>query len=106
MMYKFFLVGLVVLTACGVSVAAEQSWTGQVSTGMCGTANMDKQCIANCVKAGEKYVLVSKGKVHEIHNQDFGDLAKHVGHTVKLTGVPGPDGKAITVGKIEMGSAR
>ena len=97
---------LIVLIACGASLAADQSWTGQISTGMCGTAHMDKKCIENCVKAGEKYVLVSKGRVHEIQNQDFGDLGKHVGHIVKLTGTLGPDGKTVTVSQVEMGSAR
>jgi hypothetical protein len=61
-------VALIVLLAGGASFAADQSWTGQISTGMCGTAHLDKKCIENCVKAGEKYVLVSKGRVHEIQN--------------------------------------
>jgi hypothetical protein len=67
---------------------------------------MEKKCIQNCVRAGEKYVFVSKGKVLEIQNQDFADLETHAGHTVKLTGTLGSDGKAVTVSKVEMGSAR
>ena len=102
MMQRGFRVALTVLIACGVSFAAEQTWTGQISTSMCGTAHMDSRCIQNCVKAGEKYVFVSKGKVREIRNQDFGDLEKHAGHTVKLTGTLGPDGKTVTVSKVEM----
>lgn len=98
-------VALAVLMACGVSFA-EQTWTGRISTGMCGTAPMDNKCIQNCVKAGEKYVFVSKGKILEIQNQDFGDLEKYAGHPVKLTGALGSDGKAVTVSKVEMGSAR
>ena len=98
-------VTLAVLVACGVSFA-EQTWTGRISTSMCGTAPMDNKCIQNCVKAGEKYVFVSKGKILEIQNQDFGDLEKHAGHPVKLTGALGSDGKTVTVSKVEMGSAR
>ena len=105
MMQRGFRVGLTVLIACGVGFAAEQTWTGQISTSMCGTAHMDSKCIQNCVKAGEKYVFVSRGKVREIRNQDFGDLEKHAGDTVKLTGALGPDGKTVTVSKIEMVSA-
>lgn len=67
---------------------------------------MDSKCIHNCIKAGEKYVFASKGKVREIRNQDFGDLEKHAGHSVKLTGELGSDGKTITVTKVEMASAR
>ncbi len=99
-------VGLTVLFACCVSFAADQSWTGQLSTDMCGTGHMDKKCIENCVKAGEKYVVVSKGKVYEIQNQDFTDLGQHVGDIVKVTGTLGPDGKTVTVSKVEMGSDR
>ena len=65
---------------------------------------MGHDCIMNCIKAGEKYVLVNKGKVHKIQNQDFSDLEKHAGHTVKLTGDVGSDGQTITVTKIAMAS--
>lgn len=98
-------VALFAVMACGASFAADQSWTGQISTGMCGTARMDRKCVENCVKAGEKYVFVSKGRVHEIQNQDFGDLGKHIGEVVKLTGTLGSDGKSVTVSKVEMRSA-
>ena len=84
----------------GTTVAAAHTWTGRISTGMC-TAAMKRDCILNCVKAGEKYVLVSQGKVHKIQNQDFGDLPTHAGDTVSLTGELGSDG-AITVTKVAM----
>lgn len=67
---------------------------------------MDTKCIQNCIKAGDKYVFVSKGKIHEIQNQDFADLEKHAGHPVKLTGTLGADGKSVTVSKVEMSKAR
>ena len=108
MMQKGFRVTLTVLLACGVSFAADQTWTGRISASMCSAAHnvMEHDCILNCIKAGAKYVFVNKGQVREIQNQDFGDLEKHAGHTVKLTGALGSDGKTVTVSKIEMGSAR
>ena len=105
MIHRGFRVALTALIACGV-IFAQQTWTGRIGSSMCGQAHMDRKCIQNCIKAGEKYVFVSKGKVREIHNQDFGDLEKHAGHTVKLTGTLGSDGKTVTVSKVEMVSAR
>ena len=96
---------LMALIACGVSFAEQTwTWTGSISTGMCGMAHMDSKCVQNCVKAGEKYVFVSKGKVLAIQNQDFADLDKHAGHIVKLTGTLGSDGKTVIVSKVGMGS--
>ena len=63
---------------------------------------MGHDCILNCIKAGEKYVFVTKGQVRKINNQEFSDLEKHAGHTVKLTGDLGSDGKTITVTKVAM----
>lgn len=96
---------LTVLIACGASFAA-QTWAGEITASMCGKSHMDSKCIQNCIKAGEKYVFVSKGQIHGIQNQDFGDLEKHAGHSVKLTGTLGSDGKTVTVSKIEMVSAK
>ena len=105
MIHRGFRAALTALIACGVSFA-QQTWTGRITASMCGQAHMDGKCIQNCIKAGEKYVFVSKGKIREIQNQDFGDLEKHAGHTVKLTGTLGSDGKTVTVSKVEMVSAR
>jgi hypothetical protein len=81
----------------------QQTWTGEITTGMCKVTggSMAHDCILNCVKGGEKYVLIAKGQVREISNQDFSDLKEHAGHRVRLTGSLGPNGKTITVGKIE-----
>ena len=98
----------ILLTAwitCGASFAA-QTWAGEITAGMCGKSHMDAKCIQNCIKAGEKYVFVTKGQIHEIQNQDFADLEKHAGHPVKLTGTLGPDGKSVTVSKVEMSTNR
>ena len=90
---------LTVVFACAAGVAAEQTWTGRIASSMC-KAGMDHDCIMNCIKAGEKYVFVTKGKILQIQNQDFIDLEKHAGQTVKLTGDLGPDGKTVTVTKV------
>ena len=91
-------------TQPSVMQGKQQTWTGEITTGMCKVTggSMAHDCILNCVKGGEKYVLVAKGGVREISNQDFSDLKEHAGHRVKLTGSLGPDGKTITVGRIEM----
>jgi hypothetical protein len=94
-----------VCITCGVSFAA-QTWAGEITTSMCGRSHMDSKCIQNCIKAGEKYVFVCKGRILEIKNQDFAELEKHAGHPAKLTGTLSPDGKTVTVSKIEMSSTR
>ena len=105
MLNRGFRIAFIGVIACVTSFAA-QTWTGWISTSMCGMAHMDNKCIQNCVKAGEKYVFVSKGKVLAIQNQDFGDLEKQAGHTVKLTGTLASDGKTVTVTRVEMKSDR
>lgn len=82
----------------------EKNWTGEITTAMCKKTggSMGHDCILNCVKAGEKFVFIRNGQVHEIANQDFTDLTVHAGHRVKLTGHYGPDGKIITATKVEM----
>jgi hypothetical protein len=101
-------VAMVALMACGSGLAAEQTWTGRISSAMCskpGSGMMEHDCILNCIKAGEKYVFVAKDQVHKIENQDFGDLEKQAGHNVKLSGTLGSDGKTITVTKVAVASA-
>ena len=93
-------------------IAAEQTWTGQISDEMCGAdhsamAHDAKKvsahdCTLNCVKGGTKFVFVSEGKVYPIANQDLADLKTHAGHNVKITGDLASDGKTITVSKVEM----
>jgi hypothetical protein len=91
-------------------LAAEQTWTGQISDSLCGAKHEeaaegqgkmpDRDCTAACVRGGSKYVLVVDGKILQIANQDNKDLATHAGHKVKLTGEL--KGQSITVSKIEM----
>lgn len=100
-------IALAMLLISAAGLAAEQTWRGQISSSMCHTEKgaMGHDCILNCIKGGSKYVFVSKGKSYNVQNQDFGDLEKHAGHTVKLTGGMDSDGHSITVSHIEMGSA-
>src|SRR5207247_8016416 len=96
--------------AASASVAAEQTWSGNISDSACGKKHEeaaegngvmpDRECTQACVRGGSKYVLVVEGKVLQIANQDNKDLVTHAGHTVRLTGEM--KGSAITVSKIEM----
>jgi hypothetical protein len=81
------------------------TWTGKISDSMCGASHAgmgtkmsDHDCTVGCVKAGAKYVFVSKGKVYQIANQKDADLPVHAGETVVLTG--SMTGDTITVTKI------
>ena len=90
--------------------AAEQTLNGKISDSMCGASHKaqaehakkmpDRDCTLACVKSGGKFVFVADGKVFSIENQNFADLKKHAGHTVKVS-VEVKD-NAITVSKIEM----
>ena len=96
----------------GSASAAEKTWTGKISDSMCGATHMkmsaehgktkmsDRDCTMACIKEGGKYVFVSAGKVYKIENQDFGSLAEHAGHTVKMTGEM--TGDSLKVSKIVM----
>ena len=93
-------------------LAAEQTWTGQISDSMCGAKHMsaehgkkpvsDRDCAQACVQKGAQYVLVVDGKVYKLMNHDA-DLKAHAGHTVNLTG--DLTGETIRVAKIEMPKA-
>lgn len=95
----------------GMTFAAPQTWSGQISDAMCGSDHTmmqngskkmsEKDCTAACVKAGQKYVLVSNGKVLKIANQNFAGLAANAGTPVNVTGEASSDGKSVTVSKIE-----
>ena len=88
--------------------AARQQLTGEISDSMCGASHIGmgdmgknaRECTAACVKAGARYVLVSKGTVYAVQNQDFAGLASSAGTTVKVAGDVGKDGKSITLSKL------
>lgn len=89
----------------GANLAAQQTWTGQISDGMCGAKHTmksmtDRACTEMCVKSKGKYVFVTGGKVYQITDQNDKALATHAGHTVVLTGAM--KGDTVTVLKIAM----
>jgi hypothetical protein len=91
------------------ALAAEQTWTGQISDSMCGAKHVsaepgkknvsDRECALACAEKGAQFVLVSGGRVYKLTNHDA-DLKVHADHTVSLTG--DVTGETIRVTKIEM----
>jgi hypothetical protein len=89
--------------------AAEQTWTGEISDSACafehesGTENVPpppaKECVANCVRGGSKYVLLSDGKILQIANQTLPALAELAGSPVTVTGEA--SGDTITIASIK-----
>jgi hypothetical protein len=101
------------LLFASTSLAADQSWLGKVSDSNCGASHKaaehgakmtDADCVAACVKAGAKYVLVSRGKVYQIANQDFAGLADRAGHMAKVNG--NLSGDTITITSIAESSKK
>jgi hypothetical protein len=88
--------------------ATSQTWTGAISDDMCkGLHNgkNPKDCTADCVKNGSKYVLVVDDKTfYKIDNQKFKDLAKYAGDTVVVTGTIKDD--TITITKMALPKAK
>jgi hypothetical protein len=87
----------IVLLAGATMFGAEQTWVGEISDSACGAHHESgaenvptppaKECVANCVAGGSKYVLVTAdGKVLEIANQDAPGLKDNGGAKVKITG--------------------
>jgi hypothetical protein len=96
--------------------AANQTVTGVITDSMCMTNHAmmqkgakkmsDHDCTVACVKSGQKYVLTSGDKAYEIANQNFAGLQKNAGNTVKATGQVSPDGKSMTLTKLNPSSAK
>lgn len=92
-------------------LAADQTWTGQISDSACGAshakmtaghpATTDHDCTVACVRNGAKYVFVSGGKVYSISNQKLPLLAANAGKAVTLTGTM--KGDSITVATVTPG---
>ena len=80
--------------------ATSQTWTGTISDAMCkGVHNGKdaKDCTAECVKNGSKYVLVVDDKtIYNIDNQKFKDLPKFAGDSTVVTGTMKDDTITIT----------
>jgi hypothetical protein len=88
----------------------ERKWSGQISDGMCGAdrsamAEAGKPVVAHdctlvCVKGRLEVCFRRGGKVYNIANQGFGELAKLAGRNVALSGELGSDGKTLSVSKV------
>lgn len=75
--------GLITDSMCAQSHAANI----EHARGNSGKAMTEKECTVGCVmRRGQKYVLVSAGKVYQISNQTYGALATYAAENVKLTG--------------------
>ena len=109
-MRSFIALAAAGLFTAGPLLAAEQTWTGQVTDSLCGAKHEeaaegegkmpDRECTLACVRGGSKFAFVSNGKLYQIANQANPDLATHAGHVVNLTGEA--KGDSITVSHIEM----
>jgi hypothetical protein len=86
--------------AC-LALGAAKSWTGTVSDSNCGAKHAKAsaaaaECVEKCVSGGGKYVIVSKGKVFQVDDQDkFKGMG---GKSVKVTGTL--SGDTITVASV------
>jgi hypothetical protein len=99
------------LLAAHLAFAAETTLTGKITDSMCdkdhsmmasgGKAPDARECTLECVKAGSKFVFVSKDKVYMISNQDLPELKTFAGGTVRLTGELASDGKTIKADKLQ-----
>lgn len=110
---NYFLSGICFIAGSVAALGTQTTITGRISDAMCGadhtmmqhgSKKLDaRQCSEACVKAGQKYVLVSKGHVYQITNQSFADLATYAGAPVKATGDVSGDGKSITIANLAPG---
>jgi hypothetical protein len=75
--------GLITDSMCAQSHAANI----EHARGNSGKTMTEKECTVGCVaRRGQKYVLVSNGKVYQISNQTYAALASYAAENVKLTG--------------------
>ncbi len=104
---KVLLLVFSVLVFGCLSWAADKTFSGTVSDSHCGAkhakASADAEgCVEKCVSGGASYVLVSKGKVYQLSDQDkvkgMGGKAVKVmgslsGDTITVTSVSPAGGK-------------
>lgn len=94
---------LLCAAAACLAAAAPKSFTGVITDEMCGNdhkmmnVSPDSKCVADCVKAGSKYVLLSETKIYKLSDQTA--PAKFPGQKVKVTGTLAGD--TITVKSVE-----
>jgi hypothetical protein len=108
-MKRVALVVIALTLAAGTIGRAQQTWIGEISDSACGREHESgaenvppppaKECVANCVRGGSKYVIVVDGKVLQIANQDAKGLADLAGSKVKVSGQL--NDKTLTIATIE-----
>jgi hypothetical protein len=113
-MQKPLLVVALLVAFSSPSFTAGQTWTGVISDTMCaqshasniehahensGRTMSERECTVGCVtKRGQKYVLVSDGKIYQIENQGYAGLPANAAQVVKVTGSLA--GSTITISQI------
>ena len=108
---KKSLFAVLIIASLSAAFAADQTVTGVITDSMCKTNHAmmqkgpnkmsDHDCTVACVKSmGQKYVIAAGDKVYQIENQNFADLEKDAGKSVKATGQVSADGKSITLTKL------
>jgi hypothetical protein len=110
-MKKLYIFSAAVALCAPAVFAAQQTLTGTLTDSMCksnhammnkGAMKMsEKDCTLACVKAGQKYVLMSEGKAYKITNQDFAGLPANAGGAVTVSGDVSQDGSSITISKVQ-----
>ena len=110
-MKKLYVFSTTVALCAPAVFAAQQTLTGTLTDSMCksnhammnkgATKMSEKDCTLACVKAGQKYVLMSDGKAYKIMNQDFAGLSANAGGAVTVTGDVSQDGSSITVARVQ-----
>jgi hypothetical protein len=72
------------------AASKEHHYYGDISDSNCGAHHKmglsPRECTLACVKHGAKYVLVSRGHILKIANQDNPGLEKYAGEHVRVTG--------------------
>ncbi len=99
---RILMLVLTVVAFAGLSLAADQTFSGVVSDNHCAAKHSTASdaaaaCVEKCVAGGAKYVLVSEGKVYQLDAQD--KFAKMGGTAVTVTGTA--EGDAIHVTSVE-----
>jgi hypothetical protein len=98
---RISLLVLALLVVGCLAWAADQTFVGTVSDSNCGAKHVTpsaeaEACVEKCVSGGGKYVLVSKGKVYQLDDQEkFKGMG---GKSVRVKGTLGGD--TITVSSV------
>lgn len=106
MRLKNFVAAAAVALLATPALAADMTWTGEISDAMCGRSHdmgdkkeSAKDCTLECAKADGSYILVVGDKEYKFSNPRFKGIEEHAGEKVTLSGTL--KGDTITVTKVE-----